>query len=84
MDNNLRIHRLKAKKDTRLSMKVGIICYHKNLSNYPKEWIEKFRDSIRNQTWKAYTIYELNYGGTDERIFSESEFESKEFPTFVH
>ncbi len=76
MGNNLSIHRLRAKKQPNQSMRVGIICYHRNLNNYPEEWISKFRDSIRAQTWKAVTIYELNYGGTNERIFPESQFES--------
>lgn len=67
------------------NLKVAVIVYHKNLSTlYPEAWTSKFRDSIQRQTWRSFDIYELNYGGTEERIFQESNFESKEFPTFVH
>jgi len=84
MGNNLRINRTKLRPHVSQSTKVGIICYHRNLSNYPKEWIQKFKESILGQSWKAFTIYEVNYGGTQERIFDNSIFESLEFPTFVH
>ena len=66
-------------------MKIGLICYHKNIDTlYPKKWIEEFKNSIDSQTYKDFIIYELNYGGGEQRIFPNSLFESKEFPTFVH
>jgi len=62
-----------------------LICYHKNLYNlYLDKWINEFRESILNQTYKEFTIMEINYGGGTERIFEDSIFESKELPTFVH
>lgn len=64
---------------------IGIICYHKNISTaYPKEWMDAFRNSILNQTYKDYQIFELNYGGGTEQIFETSYFESFELPNFVH
>jgi hypothetical protein len=65
--------------------KAAVLVYHKNIfSLYPKEWIEKFKQSIRNQTHKDFDILELNYGGGQERIFEESKFESIAMPTFPH
>lgn len=65
-------------------MKVILLCYHKNVNIiYPKEWIDKFRESVLNQTYKEFTVYECNYGGGMERIFDNSEYESKKLPTFV-
>lgn len=55
--------------------KIAILVFHKNADKiYPKEWIDEFRDSILNQTYKDFTIYELNYGGEDYRIFDNSVF----------
>ena len=55
-------------------MKTALISFHKNIGRYPIEWIEKYRDSIINQTNKDFDIFELNYGGGEERIFENSEF----------
>lgn len=65
--------------------KTAVIVYHKNLSKiYPKEWIEKFKESILNQTFQDFDILELNYGGTEERIFENSKYESIEMPGFAY
>lgn len=66
-------------------MKVALLTYHKNVTSiYPKEWIDKYRDSIEDQTFQGFEIFENNYGGGPERIFEHSYFESQPFPTFVH
>lgn len=66
-------------------MKIAVLCYHKNINTiYKKEWIEEYKQSILNQTYKDFSIMEMNYGGTNERIFENSLFESVEMPTFVH
>jgi len=57
-------------------MKVALICFHKNIGRYPKEWVSLYKDSVLNQTYKDFDIIELNYGGSDERIFSNSFFNS--------
>lgn len=65
--------------------KVILLCYHKNVFKvYKKDWLDKFVDSILNQTYKDFEVYEQNYGGGEERLFENSDFESKEMPTFVH
>jgi hypothetical protein len=55
-------------------MRTALISFHKNIGRYPIEWIEKYRDSIINQTNKDFDIFELNYGGGEERIFENSKF----------
>lgn len=55
-------------------MRTALICFHKNIGRYPKEWIDLYRDSILNQTFRDFSILELNYGGTEERIFGNSHF----------
>ena len=55
-------------------MRIALISFHKNISRYPTEWIEKYRESIINQTHKDFDIFELNYGNSEERIFENSEF----------
>jgi len=59
-------------------MKIALISFHKNIGRYPKEWIDLYKESILNQTYNDFDIFELNYGGGDERIFENSEFISKE------
>lgn len=65
--------------------RIALLCYHKNAEQlYKPEWIEEYRHSILNQTYKDFAIYEQNYGGDNFRIFENSYFESVEMPTFVH
>lgn len=59
-------------------MKTALIVFHKNVGRYPVEWIEKYKESIINQTNRDFDIFELNYRGGDERIFEDSEFISLE------
>ena len=59
-------------------MKTALIAFHKNITRYPIEWIENYKDSIINQTDKNFDIFELNYGGSNDRIFENSFFESIE------
>lgn len=66
-------------------MRICLICYHRNAEkNYPPHWIEQFKQSVLNQTYKEFDIFEVEYGNGDFRIFEDSDYESKEFPTFVH
>lgn len=61
------------------------MAYHSNLSKlYPSNWIEQFKQSILNQTFKDFEIYEVCYNGGTERIFEESNYESISLPTFIH
>lgn len=65
-------------------MRIALLVYHKNAKNiYPAHWLEQFKHSILNQTYKGFEIFEVEYGNGDYRIFEESDYESKELPTFV-
>ena len=65
-------------------MRLALIVYHRNAQKlYPPRWIEDFKRSILNQTYKEFDIFECEYSGGDYRIFENSEFESIELPTFV-
>jgi hypothetical protein len=45
-------------------LKACVILYHKNINKlYKTEWIEQCLNSILNQTYKNFYVYELNYGG---------------------
>lgn len=66
-------------------MKIALIVYHKNAEKlYETSWIDEFRYSIINQTYKSFDIFELDYGGGNFRIFGNSDYHSKEFPSFVY
>lgn len=60
-------------------MKVAVILYHKNINKiYKEEWIEECIQSIIDQTYKDYYLYDLNYGG-DDFNFSKHFSERKSF-----
>lgn len=60
-------------------MKVAVILYHKNINKiYKEEWIEQCIQSIIEQTYKDYYVYDLNYGG-DDFNFSKHFSERKSF-----
>lgn len=66
-------------------MRVALLSYHKNAEKlYEKSWIEEYKHSIDNQTFKDFHIFEMNYNGDNFRIFENSYFESVAMPTFVH
>ena len=63
---------------------MALISYHKRAQElYPKEWIDKYRNSILNQTYKDFDIFEVEYSGGSFRIFENSDFFSHSFSTFV-
>jgi hypothetical protein len=56
--------------DTKNSnIKVSAIIYHKDvLKIYDEEWIEDCINSLKNQSFQEFIIYELNYGSDDLNI----------------
>lgn len=67
---------MKVKKKNNL--KVGVIFYHSNITNlYPLEWIEECFNSIVNQTYSEFSIYELNYGDDDFRLSRMFDFDKE-------
>jgi hypothetical protein len=57
-------------------LKLAVIIFHKNIDRYPKRWIEKCIDSLKYQTYPNFTVYELDYGGTNRQVYEGSIFES--------
>lgn len=65
-------------------MKIILLSYHKNASNlYKKDWIEEYKYSVVNQTYKYFTVLECNYGDDNFRVFENSIFEKKPSSNFV-
>lgn len=73
-------------------MKLAWIVFHKNVRAYPSKWIEDYVNSVYTQTVngqnavdeKIIDIWEVNYGNGNERLFTESKFFKKNFPTHAH
>jgi hypothetical protein len=64
-------------------MKIGLIIFHKDFERYDRRWIKKFSESIINQTFDRFKIYEINYGGKNNSIFSYLDVEvSHEYSFF--
>lgn len=67
-------------------MKAAVIFYHRNIGSiYDRKWIDQCVDSMKNQTYTDFDVYELNYGqGKDQYcagkfknyVFLEEKFEN--------
>src|SRR3990167_3743168 len=64
-------------------MQTAVIIYHKNIEIYDSRWIERCVDSIKNQSYKKYTVFEIDYGGTGRQIYQGSIFYNTEMKTHV-
>jgi hypothetical protein len=49
-------------------MKVGVAIYYRNINQYPQRWVQKCIDSIKNQTYQNYEVFELEYGKSTSTI----------------
>lgn len=58
--------------------KACCIIFHKNIERYPVAWVEKFINSIKNQTFKDFDVFEVDYGNSNTQIYEGSIFESVE------
>ncbi len=64
--------------------KIGVIIYHSNLlSIYKKEWIDKCVDSIMDQTFQDYHIYELCYSVDKYQLFSGFNYKHVPMPNHI-
>ncbi len=50
-------------------MKLGVVICHKNIQDYPIEWVYQSLMSLNTQTVSGYTIHQLNYGMIPHDIF---------------
>jgi hypothetical protein len=54
-------------------MKKGVVLYHCNIEKiYKKRWINECIDSLINQTDTDFIFYEVNYGGSEYSVLSDS------------
>lgn len=66
-------------------MRVALMSYHKNVYGlYPSRWLEDYRESISNQTYYEFDIFEVAYGDEPERLFDRSTYLHQDFETFNH
>lgn len=64
---------------------IAVLVYHKNIQTlYPRGWIETFKNSIKNQSYKHFTILECDYGATGYRLFENSIYLNEEKDNFVY
>lgn len=64
--------------------KIALLSYHSKADKiYPSEWVDQYKQSIINQTYKNFDIIESNYEGSDYRIFENSKFDSIKTTNFV-
>lgn len=56
-------------------MKTGVVIFHANLSQYNPEWIRMCLQSIMEQTYQDYTVYEINYSDS-KQVWKGSQFYS--------
>lgn len=55
---------------------IAVVIYHKNVSRYPKKWVDDCCLSIRNQRVEKFDVLELNYGGENNSVYEGSLFYS--------
>lgn len=61
-------------------IKVGIVIFHRNIEKiYKKRWIDICVDSILNQSYKDFYLYEINYGGSSQSIFKQKKIKNHVF-----
>jgi hypothetical protein len=60
-------------------MKIGVVFFHKEIDKiYKKEWYESCINSIKNQTFSEFDIYEIDYGASNTNLTGTSKFFSEE------
>ena len=56
-------------------MKAGVIIFHKNVFDiYKPEWIEKCINSLKNQTYKDFVVFEMDYGGNGNVVWDGADY----------
>ena len=65
-------------------MRVALMSYHKNLTMYPESWIDEYRSSVLDQTYRKFDIYEVDYGASGNRIFQPKAYLNQTFESFNH
>jgi len=59
-------------------MKIGVVFYHSNIKHiYKDRWVNKSVSSILNQSYKNFSIYEIDYSGNGNSIIPKNEINKK-------
>lgn len=59
-------------------MKVGVIIFHKNIFEiYRKRWVHRCLETIKNQTFQDFKVFELCYSDTKEQLWENSVYYHK-------
>ena len=58
------------------NLKVAVIIFHKHSYKYNPTWIAKCLASIKNQTYKQFDVFEVDYGGEHTQLYAGSNFAS--------
>jgi len=51
-----------------LTMKIGVILYHKDISKYKQNWVDKCVMSLEMQTYQDFSVFELCYADTPTTV----------------
>lgn len=66
-------------------MKTAVIFFHKNIYKiYREQWVNICIESVLNQTYQNFDIFEINYGGEDMSIFKNYRLEGKQHFFYSH
>ena len=70
-------------------MKCAVIIYHKNaLTMYNPDWIKQCKESLKNQSFQDFDVFELDYGERNTRLFGDIKgtynFFDIAFPNHIH
>ena len=55
-------------------MKSAVVIFHKNVQRYPEKWVKDCIESIQNQTYKDFDVFEVDYGQDGNQIYPGSIF----------
>lgn len=65
-------------------MRIALICFHKGAATrYPEAWLRAYAESIEAQSERA-DLYEVDYGGGEQRLLSGADWSSLDLPTHAH
>ena len=56
-------------------MKTAVCIFHKDINRYPTHWIDKCIETLKNQTYNDFKVYEINYGSDNTRLWDDNKAE---------
>lgn len=61
-------------------MKAAVVIFHKNIDRYPENWVRQCVESIQNQTYRDFDVFEIDYGAGGNQIYPGSNFINEILP----